>query len=71
MEQLINNFEAAVKKLTRAKLKFEQMGNQYAAAQCLQMLGDIDRMQNNFEAAVEKLTSAKLKFEQIGNLLRW
>ena len=64
-----NKYNEASMALTDAKVQFETIGSQLGAAQCLQSLGGIFRIQAKYDEASCALTDAKAQFEIIGHYL--
>ncbi|EPQ54099.1 TPR-like protein [Gloeophyllum trabeum ATCC 11539] len=56
-----------LEKLQKAREEFQQVGDRYGQAQCLQSIGDILWMQDEYPEAVEKLQEAREEFQQIGD----
>ncbi|KAF5330083.1 hypothetical protein D9758_015990 [Tetrapyrgos nigripes] len=69
MYRLQSKYTEATEMLIRAKDQFEQIGDQWGAAQCLRRLGNIYQMQSKYTEATEMLTKAQDQFEQIGDQL--
>ncbi|KAF5345763.1 hypothetical protein D9758_011914 [Tetrapyrgos nigripes] len=67
--RLQDKYTEAAEMVIRAKDQFEQIGDQWGAAQSLQRLGEIYQMQSKYTEATEMLTKAQDQFEQIGDQL--
>jgi len=61
------HYEEAQLKLEEAQSEFITIGSRLGAAQCLQSLGDILRMQHQHQEAHLKLEEAQTEFIAIGN----
>ncbi|KAF5347845.1 hypothetical protein D9758_013804 [Tetrapyrgos nigripes] len=61
----VNQYSNAAKFLTEARVKFQNINNEYQAANCLWQMGDIHRVQSQYNEAIAILAEAKSRFEQI------
>ncbi|KAF5317856.1 hypothetical protein D9758_018907 [Tetrapyrgos nigripes] len=62
---VFDQYSNAAKFLTEARVKFQNINNEYEAANCLRQMGDIHRMQSRYNEAIAILAEAKSRFEQI------
>ncbi|KAF5349854.1 hypothetical protein D9758_014046 [Tetrapyrgos nigripes] len=66
----VDQYSNAAKFLTEARVKFQNINNEYGAANCLRLMGNIHRIQSQYNEAIAILAEAKSRFEQIHSEMR-
>ncbi|THU81300.1 hypothetical protein K435DRAFT_972393 [Dendrothele bispora CBS 962.96] len=69
LEDLQDKNNGVANMVPETQIQFEEIGDQWRAAQCLQRLGKIHSMQGRCSAAADMLSNAHRQFEKIGNQL--
>ncbi|KAF5371246.1 hypothetical protein D9758_004312 [Tetrapyrgos nigripes] len=62
-----NKYSHATKFLAEARVKFQDIKNEYEAANCLRGMGNIHRMLSKDNGAIALLSEAKSQFQRIGS----